>query len=631
MFNSHFAAERSNNASNIDVNDKFQSSKKFTRGILNTLCINSFKSRVWIMENSIHPIKSILAAILMLLLCVSTALEVVHAQTSEYRQFQKGMTYFWAWHDTYSKPESDRSLVALSSIGANWVSLIALWYQDTWLNTTIYPEDDHTPPDDSVIHAIRTIHGLGMKVMLKPQVDLIDTGNGHWIGNILPDDVQKWFDSYRNFILHYAQLAKAEGVEQFSVGNELESMTKPIYSSYWIEIIAAIRQSYNGPLVYSAQGEDMEWKWITFWDKLDYVGINAYFSLTNKKDPTLEELRHGWIQYLDDIESLQRTVKKPVVFTEGGGRSIDGLNTVVYEDRTPCGCPYVPTKCKPDLQEQADVYESLLETFWGKSWLQGIFWWSWLPFGLSDGPEACGEQISATSSSPHNKPAEKILLAWYSKPYIPSGTRVDALAALIAMQYAENATAQATRDKTPGLDQAKQLLSEAVAAYNAGNYATSRTLADNAMNLATPRSALSQKMYDEAAAMVTTAFEKLKPLANTTLQSLDAVKLRQQAVSEYITAMTALYKNQFNIAKAHANNATSLVANALAAERNYQTQQVSVAQPTSLTQVTVAYTQLLNTTRGPQSGYELVPVLVVASAVVVLATLVTLKRKRIRK
>ena len=66
-----------------------------------------------------------------------------------------------------------------------------------------------------------------------------------------------------------------------------------------------------------------------FWEKLDFVGIDAYFPLTEKNDPTTEELIAGWQRHAEEIEQWlkQKQLDKPVVFTEIGYCSADGTNT----------------------------------------------------------------------------------------------------------------------------------------------------------------------------------------------------------------------------------------------------------------------------------------------------------------
>jgi len=43
---------------------------------------------------------------------------------------------------------------------------------------------------------------------------------------------------------------------------------------------------------------------ITFWDELDYIGIQAYFPLVDNKYPTAEEISKGWNDYFPAMEAI---------------------------------------------------------------------------------------------------------------------------------------------------------------------------------------------------------------------------------------------------------------------------------------------------------------------------------------
>ncbi len=84
---------------------------------------------------------------------------------------QKGITYAaWGAND-YLTVHADESLTQVQKTGADWISLIATQYQRDITSTAIQPMP-YTPSDASLVHAIQSAHGLGLKVLLKPHVDL---------------------------------------------------------------------------------------------------------------------------------------------------------------------------------------------------------------------------------------------------------------------------------------------------------------------------------------------------------------------------------------------------------------------------------------------------------------------------
>lgn len=200
--------------------------------------------------------------------------------------FQKGIAYDTYSSDAYITSTSDSLLEELKTTGTEWVRIVVIWHQKNEHSTKIYRDDD-TPTDEALAHVVRKIHDLGMKVTLEPTVDL---ENDEWRGYIsFGEDERKWrawFKSYRNFIVYYAKLAQEWDVEQLSVGVEYKGTT--YRKTDWQNIVREVRTHYHGYLTYAANF--VEYQEIQWWGDLDFVGIDAYFTLTPEKDPTIEEL-----------------------------------------------------------------------------------------------------------------------------------------------------------------------------------------------------------------------------------------------------------------------------------------------------------------------------------------------------
>ena len=289
-------------------------------------------------------------------------------------------------------PESDISLANTKKIGCNWIAMNVCWFQDDVNSIVIEPDySRYSSTPESVIYAIDKCHELGMKVMLKPLVECRDDA---WRGKINPSTA--WFAAYQNFINFWAGIAEEHNVELFCVGCEFMNTTT--WSSSWRNIAQGVRSSYTGPLIYAANPD--EEKNITWWDELDYIGIDTYYPLTDINNPTLTELETAWNNRADAIEDWRNSFwpNMKIIFTEVGYRSIDGTN------RTPWQRPSPPYQI--DLQEQADCYIALLNQCKDRPWWLGAFWWNWEvepDFGGPNDPHF----------SPHNKPAETVLANYY--------------------------------------------------------------------------------------------------------------------------------------------------------------------------------------------------------------------------
>ncbi len=313
--------------------------------------------------------------------------------------FQKGMCYS-AWSpDAFGSPESDESMALLAETNTEWISLCLSWVQSNTTSHDINPDPSHTPTLDSVEHAIKEAHSLGLKVMLKPMVDTMEEEKTQgystvWRGEIQPSD--EWFASYSNFINFFAEFAEENDVELFSVGCEFKATTPE--KEQWEAVIAGVRERYSGPITYAADWTN--YKTIECWDSVDYVGIDAYFLLSLfNNDPTLEELENAWNNHADEIETWLSTVNKPVIFPEIGYRSGDGTNAAPSN---------YWTDMPVDLQEQRDCYEAAFQALWNRNWFYGFYWWTWTQDPTDGGPDD-------SSHTPQNKPAQDVVTQWYSR------------------------------------------------------------------------------------------------------------------------------------------------------------------------------------------------------------------------
>jgi hypothetical protein len=323
---------------------------------------------------------------------------------------QKGISYATWWSGGYVKPGTDYSLELLSSTGANWISLIVTGYQANYLSTTIDRTSAHTPTDAELIHVIQQAHNLGLKVMLKPHVDLLDESNGFWRGDIgdgFTTEAQwsAWFASYRSFIEHYAQLAQDNGADQFCVGTELLGTTRRRPAD-WRTIVAGVRAIFTGPITYAAlkEGEEVS---ITWWDAVDYIGVDSYYQLTSDidHDPTEPELEQLWTEHVATMANLSASNgNKPILLTEVGFRSQHGCSNHPWDSEI---------VSPVDLEEQGYAYQATFQKLYNQPWLAGMFWWFWPPDRFESGP--CNGDFPM-----HLKPAENVLRAWYGAPPLPS-------------------------------------------------------------------------------------------------------------------------------------------------------------------------------------------------------------------
>lgn len=259
--------------------------------------------------------------------------------------------------------------------------------------------------DRGLAATARLAREAGIRTLLKPHL-WVTAGHGAWTGTIAmtsEESWRAWFASYREFLLHYAKLAEAEGMEALCVGTELQGTTLTREAD-WRRLIAEVRSVYRGKLTYAANW-NQEFDQVRFWDALDFVGIQAYFPVAERDGPSLAELEGGWAPHLAAIERVHRATGKPIVFTEIGYKSVpDGAIR-------PWEWPEArrsDTKARSDLPTQARAYEAFFRTFWDRPWFAGVYFWKWYP------DPGRSESWQTLDFTPQNKPAQEVMSSWFA-------------------------------------------------------------------------------------------------------------------------------------------------------------------------------------------------------------------------
>ena len=143
---------------------------------------------------------------------------------------------------------------------------------------------------EGVCKTIEHAHDKGMKVMLKPQLWTRD----QWIGDLNFENKKDWkaFEqNYSRFILGWARIADSLKIDMLCIGTEIRHSIEQ-RPQYWRGLIKAVRKVYKGKLTYAPNWDDYDK--VTFWDDLDYIGVDAYFPLSFEKTPTVCALKEAW-------------------------------------------------------------------------------------------------------------------------------------------------------------------------------------------------------------------------------------------------------------------------------------------------------------------------------------------------
>jgi hypothetical protein len=307
--------------------------------------------------------------------------------------FAKGCIITSWQYDHYTKPVVDETLNQLQSIGCTWISIVTTWYQKQANDPMIASIDNQspaTPSREGIVDLISKIRRTGMTPILKPHVDILDESWRGFIEFDQAEDWQAWFDSYRNFIAFHADIAQEYQLKLLIIGTELKGTT---HRDEWFDIIALVRSIFDGKIVYAANHDHYDA--IPFWQDLDYIGIDGYFSLSDDYNPSLDQLIMVFNQITQTLQNFAQSEGKKIIFTEIGYQSYDGSNSTPWD---------APTRIE-DQSEQAHCYQAALQSLWNQEWLAGLYVWhthydqyDWDGFGVM------------------NKEAEEVLATWYHTP-----------------------------------------------------------------------------------------------------------------------------------------------------------------------------------------------------------------------
>ena len=297
------------------------------------------------------------------------------------------------WIDKY-----EQNIDEIAALGADTVQFVVDPRQENAKSERIYLDMRMTPTPEQLARLIKHAKEKGLRVTLMPIVLLDNPVGNDWRGTIQPNSWAEWFDSYRNIMQTYSWIAESNHVDLLVVGSELVSAEK--HPDEWARTIEMIRGIYHGKLTYSSNWD--HYRSVSFWDQLDLIGMNSYWSFGEEHDnpnPPVNHIVDRWHEIQEDLFKFQDDIKKPIIFLEIGWFS---QANVAYE-------PWDYTQEAPpvDVELQRKLYEGFFKVWWGEPRLGGFSVWEWPP-------DAGGKDDRGYT--PKGKPAEQVLRDYLAKP-----------------------------------------------------------------------------------------------------------------------------------------------------------------------------------------------------------------------
>jgi hypothetical protein len=305
------------------------------------------------------------------------------------RPFLRGMTvscpgYGRIWG---SRAMAD-TLDELRPLGVTWVSI------HPYANIDQSGRIRFTPAADTgyLPRAVDIARRAGIELFWKPH--LAYWGSFEWRGSIaFGDDQGRWrrfFDGYRSFIVDQARFAEDSGIRLFSVGLEYEKTTS--HEAEWRRIIAEVRKVFSGRITYSANWNQLDQ--VPFWDAVDSIGVQAYFPLSHQDNPSTEALHQAWNAPLAALRKLSKQYDKPILFAEIGYDVSPDAASAPWQRKS--------QETPQNRALQRRLMEVALERIPSTDFIEGMFWWKWIP----------GQRHGGDFSMRHTEPRATLGREW---------------------------------------------------------------------------------------------------------------------------------------------------------------------------------------------------------------------------
>lgn len=316
-------------------------------------------------------------------------------QNESFKQFNKinGVSFV-------SPPQAIHdSLILLPSkiVNANWLTLMPFAFVRPDSPTLNYNIDWQWwgEKSEGIISMIKMAKSSNYRLMLKPQIWI---HHGSFTGHLKFNSERDWTifeEGYKAYLLTYAKIAEDEQIDILCIGTELETFINE-RPQFWTELIIEIKKVYSGKLTYASNWD--EYAKVSFWNRLDFIGIDAYFPLSDVKNPSVSDLKKRWETIGDELQLFSESQQRPVLFTEYGARSKSGATIEPWQSGR---------EGTVDQEIQSNALKALYEVMWDKEFFSGGFIWKWFANHENSGG------VLHNGFTPQNKKAQLVVKKYY--------------------------------------------------------------------------------------------------------------------------------------------------------------------------------------------------------------------------
>lgn len=321
------------------------------------------------------------------------------------------------------------ALQNIQGLGANWVIYTPSWTVKR-SNPIIFTE---LPGRDLFweenVSAVTEARSLNINAALFPQPQFPVGAQEFWMG--APRDGTwwtNWFDQYRAFAIHFADLATFSGAQALILGGDWIAPALPSglladgtpsgvpadAETRWKNIIAEIRQHFRGSVIFALPYNSATIVApVNILRDVDAVYLLWFAPISTTNPPNKGDMANEAGRLLDqNVAPVQIQVNKPFIIGLSYPSASNSSTGCIMNGSG--GCLDWTALNRPnsdiaavnlDLQQQADIYEAIFNALNNRTWVSGL---------VSRGYFAPAE-LQDKSASVHGKPADDLLWYWFPR------------------------------------------------------------------------------------------------------------------------------------------------------------------------------------------------------------------------
>jgi hypothetical protein len=317
----------------------------------------------------------------------------------------------------------------IQAIGGNWVFLSPSWTYTAADPLTFRQLPGQDPFVTDTKSAAAFARSLNLNVALFPQPRFPQTAGDFW--KTAPRSAawwDAWFNHYRAFAVHFADLATRSDAQALILGGDWIAPALPDgkladgspsgvpadAEARWLTILAEVRQHYAGRVLFAIPYTNADLQPpVNLLRGADAIYLLWFAKLSASPTPDKAAMTAEAGRLLDEnIFPVQAQTGKPLII--GLSYPSSSYSATGCLPNPAGGCldwtaldrpnPDIPS-LNLDLQQQFDIYDAILNAVNGRTWVSGVVSRGYFP------PAALQDK----SASVHGKPAADLLWYWFPR------------------------------------------------------------------------------------------------------------------------------------------------------------------------------------------------------------------------